>query len=123
MILKPTASNQQGKKLKRKPAGISVRFTQYRACAVVHTDYIATENCAAVGYYVTNCGNFSPTFRYNISVRQYHCLLRNNAEDRAQMCDKATMAEINFIQPKTRPIGTWNTAFNDKTHHRGQTAQ
>jgi len=39
------------------------------------------ENCAVLGYYAEgSSGNFLPTFRENLSIRNYHCTLRNNSE-------------------------------------------
>jgi len=37
------------------------------------------ENCALLGYYAANSGNFSPTLRGNLSVPSYS--LRNNTEE------------------------------------------
>ena len=39
------------------------------------------ENCALMGYHTASSGNFLPKFRDNMSIRNYHCTLRNNAED------------------------------------------
>jgi hypothetical protein len=39
------------------------------------------ENCALMGYYTASSGNLLPTFRDNLSIRNYHCTLRNNPEE------------------------------------------
>ena len=40
-------------------------------------DDVQNKNCALLGYYVASSGNFFPTFRYNLSVRDYQYSLRN----------------------------------------------
>jgi len=39
--------------------------------------------CALQGHYSASSGNFSPTFRDDLSVRNYHYYLRNNPEERS----------------------------------------
>ena len=40
------------------------------------------ENCALLSYYVASSGNFLPTFRDNLPVRNYNYSLRNNPDER-----------------------------------------
>jgi hypothetical protein len=54
------------------------------------------ENCALLCYQAESIGNLSPTFRDNLSVRNYHYSLRDSTDERSAQLNKFVLG-YNFI--------------------------
>ena len=61
----------------------SVEFHVIRVLRVI-SDFRreVDENCAVLGYYTASSGDYLPTFRDNLSVRNYYYSLHNDPEER-----------------------------------------